>query len=320
LTDLTIRKLQPPPSGHITVWDALPGFGIRVSQGGAKSFIVLLGGGTRHTIGRYPTIALSEARDEAKRVLAERTLGKHRPRSIAWEDAQKLFLEHCEQRVIEGNLRTRTLSDYTRLLTKYFVFGRRQLSEITSEDITRRLARVSDAPSERNHAIVALKVFLRWVQKAPRRYIEHSPCEGMVPSKRPSRKRVLSDEELTAVYRVAVNGSDTFSHIVALLILTGQRRGEIGALERSWINTTERTITLPSSITKNGTVHTFPYGNVAAAVLKVIPVHGENGYLFTASRSHVRGKPTTSFNGWPKHKEAFDTACGVTDWTLHDLR
>jgi integrase len=34
----------------------------------------------------------------------------------------------------------------------------------------------------------------------------------------------------------------------------------------------------------------------------------------------VRGKPTTSFNGWPKCKEAFDKRCGVTNWTLHDLR
>jgi integrase len=34
----------------------------------------------------------------------------------------------------------------------------------------------------------------------------------------------------------------------------------------------------------------------------------------------VRGKPTTTFNGWPKSKEAFDKACGVSGWTLHDLR
>ena len=32
------------------------------------------------------------------------------------------------------------------------------------------------------------------------------------------------------------------------------------------------------------------------------------------------GKLTTTFNGWGKHKEAFDAACGVRGWTLHDLR
>ena len=78
LTDITIRKLQPPEKGQVTVWDSLPGFGIRVSQGGTKSFIVLLGSGNRHTIGRFPTISLSDARDEAKRLLAERTLAQLR--------------------------------------------------------------------------------------------------------------------------------------------------------------------------------------------------------------------------------------------------
>jgi integrase len=34
----------------------------------------------------------------------------------------------------------------------------------------------------------------------------------------------------------------------------------------------------------------------------------------------VRGKPTTSFNGWPKGKAAFDKKCGISRWTLHDLR
>jgi hypothetical protein len=85
------------------------------------------------TIGRYPTITLSQARDEAKRLLAERTLGKHRPRNFPWEHAEKRFLADCEQRVANGDLKTRTLADYTRLLKKYFAFERRQLSDITTE-------------------------------------------------------------------------------------------------------------------------------------------------------------------------------------------
>jgi integrase len=144
----------------------------------------------------------------------------------------------------------------------------------------------------------------------------------MVPTKRPSRKRVLNERELAAVYRTALNGTDFFSHIVALLTLSGQRRGEIGALRRSWINTKDHTITLPPPITKNGLEHTFPYGPAAAAVLKKLDTApmDESDYLFPASRAHVRGKPTTTFNGWPKSKEAFDHASGVSNWTLHDLR
>jgi integrase len=296
----------------------MPNFGIRVSQGGAKTFVALLGSGNRHTIGRYPVISLSEARTEAKRILAEHTLGKHRPQSLTWDAGRELFLADCEQRVKERTLRARTLSDYRRLLKKHFALGRQQLAEITSDHIGRRIERITDAPSERNHALVAVKVFLSWAQKPPRRYISHNPCEGMVATKRPARKRVLTDDELAAVYRTALKGEDAFSQIVAILILTGQRRGEIGALRRDWINPKERTITLPDFITKNKAEHKFPYGPTAAAILKHIPDQGD--CLFPASRSHVRGKPTTTFNGWPKHKEAFDKACGVSGWTLHDLR
>jgi integrase len=320
LTEITLRALKSPESGQAEYWDkTLAGFGVRVSQGGAKTFTLLFGTPRqRVTIGRYPIISLADARTEAKRILAERTLGKHRPKTMAWDDAQKAFLEECEGRVKERDLKLRTLNDYRRLLKKHFAFGRRQLAEITAEDVARRIGRIADAPSERNHALVAVKVFLRWAQKPPRRYVAHSPCEGMVPTKRPSRKRVLTDRELAAVYRTALNGENSFAHIVALLILTGQRRGEIGALQRDWIKAKEQTITLPDLITKNGIEHTFPYGDAVTAILKRIPEQGE--LLFPPSRSHVRGKPTTTFNGWPKHKVAFDTACGVTGWTLHDLR
>ena len=103
---------------------------------------------------------------------------------------------------------------------------------------------------------------------------------------------------------------------------TGQRRGEIAALRRTWINTKDHTITLPTYITKTGFEHRFPYGPAAATVLKKIDAASmdESDYLFPASRGHVRGKPTTTFNGWPKSKEAFDQACGVSGRTLHDVR
>ena len=58
--------------------------GIRLSQGGSKTFIVMIGSGKRFTIGRYPAVSLAEARTEAKRILAEKQLGKTaaRPRLL----------------------------------------------------------------------------------------------------------------------------------------------------------------------------------------------------------------------------------------------
>jgi integrase len=246
-----------------THWDdTLPNFGCRVSQGGTKSFVVQHGADRRLiTIGRYPVITLADARVEAKRILAELTLGRHRPRTVRWDEALELYLAACEEKN-----RKRTVDAYRRLLNRHFPFKRQQLSEITPEDIERRLSNIK-APGERNHALVAVKVFLGWCQKPPRRYIPHNPCEGMAPTKRKPRKRILTDAELAAVLTTAMAGTDTFSPIVALLILTGQRRAEIASLRKSWCNEAERLITLPENITKNKVEHTFPYGSMVEHML-----------------------------------------------------
>jgi integrase len=314
LTEIAVRNLKAPERGQVTLTDdGLPGFGLRVSQGGTKSF-VLVRGKTRErvTIGRYPVISLAGARSEAKRILAERTLGRARPKSIAWDEAKTLFLAACAQKN-----KSRTLDDYTRLLKRHFAFGKTLLADITTQQITHRLDRLVDTPSEQNHALVAIKVFLRWAVR--RRYIGNSPCEGLFPSKRPPRERTLADKELASVFKTALKGTDAFSNIVALLVLTGQRRGEIAALQWSWIDTKERTITLPSSATKNKRAHTFPYGKRTAGILKRVRRASET-YVFPASRDKVKGKPATIFNGWGKPKGAFDRESGVTDWQLHDIR
>jgi len=93
----------------------------------------------------------------------------------------------------------------------------------------------------------------------------------------------------------------------------------MGALRWDWINLDDRTMTLPDTFTKNKVEHTFPYGPATAAILENI-LRIESPYVFPASRDHVRGTPTTSFNGWATGKPAFEERCGVTGWTLHDIR
>src|SRR3977135_1431057 len=99
LTELGIKAAHPPAQGTFTIWDgSLKNFGIRISQGGTKSFVLLIGSGRRQTIGRYPTITLAQARDKAKTMLAERTLGRHQPRSITWDAARDQYLALCQRK------------------------------------------------------------------------------------------------------------------------------------------------------------------------------------------------------------------------------
>ena len=318
LTDLAIKRFPLPPSGTQSYWDShTRGFGLRISSGGAKTFIVLIGSGRRHAIGRYPRLTLSKARTEASRILAEKTLGKIRPTHTAFDDAKDAFLNDCAARV-----RPRTLKDYTRLLNRHYRFGRKFIADITAHEIVRLLNKLNNTPSEKHHAYTAGRAFFRWCRTQS--YIDRNPMEdlGIRPSNRP-RERVLSDQELAYVFTTAVAGKSAFHRIVSLLCLVGQRRSEIGALEWTWIDLQEQHITLPSSITKNKREHRFPIGPIAVAVLTSITRLKGIPYVFPAARE--RTDKTTVFNGWGKPKAVFDKeleAKGYTvdHWTLHDLR
>lgn len=251
LTDVTLRSLPSPPKGQKTYFDdTLANFGCRVSQGGTKSFVVQLGADRQLvTIGRYPLISLADAREEAKRLLAVRTLGKHRPQSIAWDDAVELFLSICEQKN-----RPRTVRDYKRILKRHFPFGTRKLSEIRPQDINHRIDRLQKTVSEQNHTIATVKIFFRWA--ARRHYVDRSPCEGLQTIKRPARRRVLADWELAATCRAAITLGYPFGSIVQLCILTGQRRSEVAWLRRSYLK--GDIVIFPPSLTKNNREHRFP--------------------------------------------------------------
>jgi integrase len=316
LTDLGVRALGSPSHGQKTYWDdTIKGFGCRVSQGGSKSFVVHYGFDRRLiTLGRHPIISLADAREQARKLLAEHTLGRHRPRSIRWDEALEPYLRYCTEKN-----RPSTVAAYRWILSRHFPFKRTQLAVITFEDIERQLAKI-EKTGQRNHSLTAVKAFLGWCQKPPRRYIPHNPCEGMSPTKRKRRKRLLADPELAAIFRTAIEGTDTFSHIVALLVLMGQRRTETASLRRSWCDTQRRLITLPDHITKNGREHTFPYGDLVHRLLERQHNLLGGDLFFPPYRAHVRGEPVIMCGGWSKHKRQFDQLCGVTNWTLHDLR
>jgi integrase len=317
LTDTAVRNLKPPTQGTTTLWDALKGFGVRCSSGGAKSFIVLVGSGQRQTIGRYPIIKLADARIEAKRILAEKTLGKANVPSIPVTDALVLFLADAEQRN-----KPRTVRDYTRLLNRHLdKLARRSLGDISTREVAHILDGLRKTPSEAS--LIAIKVFFNWCLR--RGYIQINPCARLIPAKSPSRSRVLSDAELKHVFQKAAQTGYPFGIIIQLLILTGQRRSEIGLLRWDWIDEKNRSITLPASVTKNNRTHSFPYGDTVAGILAALP--RQNDFLFGAVREHVKGTPVRTVNGWSNSKVAFDRVVQgkaakspVAHWTLHDLR
>lgn len=304
LTDISIRALKAPSKGVCVYFDdALAGFGVRVSQAGTKSFVLTHGPRReRETLGRVGLVSLQQARAEAKRRLAEYTLGKTRPLAVTWDAAKEEYLRERAPK-----LKPRTLADYGYELGRHFRYGETKLSEISPHDLRKSLGRLITVPAEQQHAYVVVRAFLRWAHR--KHYLDRNPMERMqAPWKYVPRARTLTASELRSIWRAA--GEDSFGRIVRLLILTGQRVGEITKLTGSMISTDA--VTLPSWLTKNSRVHRFPLGATARSILQ--PPIAPPDYFFPAL-----GK-TTPFNGHSPCKRKLDKRCGVTDWTLHDLR
>ncbi len=259
LTDISIKTLKSPEKGVAVYFDdTLTGFGVRVSQAGTKSFVLTHGSRReRETLGRVGVVSLQDARSEAKRRLAEYTLGKNKPRATGWDIARDEFLREKADK-----LKPRTHEDYTYLLDRHFRYGTTKLSELSPHDLRKSLDRLAKSPAVQQHAFVVLRVFMRWAHR--KHYLDINPMERMqAPRPYVARERILTNDELKRVWNAA--GDTTFGKIVKLLILTGQRRGEICGLRGRMVG--GDTITLPSSLTKNSRQHTFPLGGMAKAIL-----------------------------------------------------
>lgn len=304
LSELQIKALKPRERGDKIVYDnILPGFGCRITPNGIKSFVLTHGRQRRRvTLGRVGIVSLQEARTAAKTYLAELTLGKTQPHSISWLTARDEYLAH-----IGGKRRTKTHDNYSRALA-YFKFGETKLTDITQRDIERVLDRLSDRPTTQFCCYRILTGFFKWAYK--KRYLDHNPAERMQsPDHYKARERILTDEELVKVWEAC--SDDIFGRIVRLLILTGQRRGEIAQLTTDMIG--DGIITLPTWLTKNGREHSFPIGISSRSIFP--------SFLRTSTLLfQARGQPTKPYNGWSKSKATLDERSGVSNWTLHDLR
>jgi integrase len=309
LTDIAVRALQPPEQGQVVYYDAsLRGFGVRVSQGGSKTFVLQTGPKkkrVRHVIGRYPNVTLAEARAQAKKLSSELTLHQKPTATQTFKEALTIYLDtHCLQ------FSKSHKSEVKRTLNSYFLpsLGAKLLTNIQTEDVTKILdTLVKQTPPQANRAHVNMKAFLNWCVR--RKLISHSPVALLsLPSKPVERDRVLSDAELRRIYIAASEIGHPFGFFCLIAIHTGLRRGTIAAMEWSWI--TEEHITIPAPAMKGDKPFILP--NLINDNLALIP-HLHPRYVFP---SEV-GTPISAFS---KHKRNLDRLCQVEDWTIHDLR
>jgi integrase len=144
--------------------------------------------------------------------------------------------------------------------------------------------------------------------------IEANPIAGQkMPSRESSRDRVLSDEEIKRLIRAAQADGYPFGAIYFVLLLTGQRRGEVSAMRWSELDLQRRLWTIPAARSKNGHAHEVPLSSPVVEILQQVPRFLHSDYVFTTNgRSPV--------SGFGRAKDRYEHALGSKDWRVHDLR
>jgi integrase len=313
--------------------DELPGFFIRKFESGKASYGVKYNVGRqqrRKTLGKVVRGNLKAMRLEASRVLAKARLGSDVvavARTAAAKNA--VTLGEVVPRYLEarhGELRPKSHSEATRYLQQSWA----PLHAVTIDGITRQsiVAIVDDLERANgkvtaDRARIALSGLFGWA--IDRGYLDGNPSLNVRSrAQSASRARVLTEAELMEVWNACLD--DDHGYIVKLLILTGQRRAEIGDLAWPEVDLEKRQIDLPEHRTKNGRPHIVPLSAGALRIISSLPR--------SLGRELAFGRGAGGYGGWSKSKAELDARIAkaraqaahkskgkpMHDWTLHDLR
>ena len=122
------------------------------------------------------------------------------------------------------------------------------------------------------------------------------------------RERVLSDTEIGEVLHATGDAASPYGTIIRLLLLTGQRRGEVAGMTWGELSDDLAIWTLPGERTKNGAAHTVPLSAPARDLLGALLLDARQQAGRVNGRLLLPGAVGTPFAGWSKAKRALDKA------------
>jgi integrase len=275
-----------------TYWDDdIPLFGVRLRKGGSKGWVFWYRLGGRASplrkigLGATSAVSAAEARAQAATLYAGVRLG------------QDLASEKAESE--------------RHLLVQAKPLHRLQLRTVDRRIIAGRLTEIGESagPSAANRLRSDLHTFFVWAMREG--LVDANPVANTNRHEEGgSRERVLTSDELRAIW-TATAGGDQYSAVVRLLLLLACRRDEVGSLQWSEIDFDQAMISLPSERTKNSKPFDIPLTAAALAILEAQP---------RRDRAFVFGRGQGGFSGWSKSKTELDQRANIAPWRLHDLR
>ena len=335
-TNKSIEALTlPAGKSDFTAWDDdFPNFGVRLRPGGSKVWTIFYRLAAtkqqrRESLGDIRMVTLEDARKIAHQRFAQIRLGvdpkAERDKARAEAAVTKFTFAAAVTDYLDAKrakLRPSSYAAAKRYFTVHWAPLRdRPLADIKRADIAVQLREIVKAhgPVAAARARANLSALLGWAMREG--LCEANPVIATNnPSPPTSRDRVLSDDELRAVWE-ACSGEDDHSRIVKLLTLTGARRTEVAAMTWGELNLDSATWRIAGTRVKNKRDHDVPLSAAALDILRAVAKRKD--------RSVVFGIGKKGFTTWTHSKAALDervaaawpsSAGPFEPWTLHDLR
>lgn len=335
LTAKSIENLRPDPTRRLEIPDpGLVGLYVVVQPSGAKSWALRYrhaGKPKKLTLGKWPVMGLAEARKAASEALQAVELGAD---PAADKQAAKVAkaADDLSERDKFGNVvdlfmrrhasRNRRADDVAAMLKREVLpkWADRDIHDITKRDVLDVLDAIVDrgSPVSANRLRAHLNTLFNWAKG--RDIVAVNPLDGVKPpAPETARDRVLTDDEVKVFWSACDVIGQPFGPLFKLLLLTGQRRGEVGGMTDREMNGTVWTI--PAERSKNGDEHTVPLPAAAVALLEGVPrIAGRAGHIFTTTGA-------SAVSGFTRAKDRLDVEMvklnegePIPAFTLHDLR
>lgn len=304
LTARVVDAIKADPDRQVDYWDStLPRFGMRVSPGGRKTWIVFYrhnGRMRRMTLGVYPHTSLAEARGKANDALHTADHGSDPATSKAEERAAETFAELAHEYAERHAKKKRSGREDLRQLygsphkkktgKRPHVplvkrWGAMKAKDITRRDVRNLLEEIAErAPIMANRTLALVRKMFNFAIE--RDWVEANPCQGikrLAPERQ--RDRVLNEDEIRRFWAALDEEHPITAALFKLRLLTAQRGGEVHGATWDEMNLESGWWTIPAARSKNKLAHRVPLSPPALRILKELKkAIGESPWVFPSTR------------------------------------
>ncbi len=309
LTDAYISKIKPPTTGRIEIADLHSrGLSFRITKNNARSWNFRFrkprsGKTTRETIGSYPTVSLSEARQRAESLRREVTAGGNpveRKRKERETASRKTFQALADRYLDEHARRHKRSADADERNLRLHVLPRwrsRRYDEISRGDVIELVEGLVTHGKQTlaNRVQALISSIFSFAMDAD--LVKGNPCARLRRrGVEVVARRVLSDDEIRIFWPGVMN--KPVSHRVGLALrlalLTGARPGEVAGITRGELEHLSETgrarWILPATRSKNGRAHFIPLSEPArqTILMAIKLIDDVDDFLFPSPK---KGRP-----------------------------